>query len=151
MMFKTNILLPWKIERVFDALNAPSMMQRVAWPLVVFKAVKPAEFPERWQNGGNYRMNMFLFGFLPLGWQELSIQSSWTDTGAVLIDTGPGFAIKLWDHRVVLSKDEEGGTRYDETLELTTGLMAPIIWLGMKALFAWRKHRWMTITKEEVA
>lgn len=23
------------------------------------------------------------------------------------IDSGPGFAIKLWDHRVVLSKDEE--------------------------------------------
>lgn len=63
MMFKTNLLLPWKIERVFEALNAPSMMQRVAWPLVVFKAVKPAEFPECWQNGGNYRMNMFLFGF----------------------------------------------------------------------------------------
>lgn len=151
MIFKTNIVIPWKIEDVFNALNAPSMMQRVAWPLVVFKAVRPSEFPERWQNDGNYRMNMYLLGFLPLGWQELSIQSNWTDTGAVLIDSGPGFAIKLWDHRVVLSEDEAENTCYDETLKLTTGLMAPIIWLGMKVLFAWRKHRWMTITKKEVA
>lgn len=149
MIFKTNITIPWNINTVFDALNSPSMMQKVAWPLVAFKAVSPKTFPERWENGGLYRMNMYFFGFLPLGWQELVIQSRKTDTEAILTDVGPGFAVKMWNHKVVLSKDGEASTHYEETLELTAGLMTPLIWVGMTALFAWRKYRWLAISKKD--
>lgn len=130
-----------------DALNAPSMMQKVAFPLVIFKAVKPSVFPERWENGGAYRMKMYLFGVLPLGWQELLIKSEVISEGAVLTDVGPGFAVKMWDHKVVLTKKGDSQTAYDETLVLTVGLMAPFIWIGMTALFAWRKYRWLSITR----
>jgi hypothetical protein len=147
MIFKTNIIIPWNIEYVFDALNEPLMMQKIASPLVIFKAVKPSVFPYRWQNGGKYRMNMYFFGVLPLGWQELSIESIRSDAGAVFTDIGPGFVVKQWNHKVILSNDGDLYTRYDETLELTVGLMAPLIWLGMTVLFAWRKYRWLTITK----
>ncbi len=148
MIFKTNITIPWNIDRVFDALNAPSMMQKVASPLVAFKAAKTSVFPDRWENGVTYRMNMYFLGFLPLGWQELSIQSKLTGTEAILTDIGPGFAVKMWNHKVILRKDGDSHTRYDETLDLTAGLMTPLIWIGMTALFAWRKYRWLTITKE---
>lgn len=148
MIFKTKLTIPWSIGRVFDALTAPSMMQKVASPLVVFKAVKPPVFPDRWENGGIYRMNMYLFGVLPLGWQELSIQSRNSGAQAELIDIGPGFAVKLWNHKVILRKVGETQTSYDETLDLTAGLMAPFIWIGMTALFAWRKYRWLALTKK---
>lgn len=147
MIFKTKITIPWSIERLFDALNAPAMMQKVAFPLVIFKAVRPKVFPERWEKGGSYRMKMNLFGVLPLGWQELSIQSQMSGERAVLTDIGPGFAVKMWDHKVVLTKQGDSKTEYDETLTLTVGLMAPLIWIGMTALFAWRKYRWLSITK----
>ncbi len=149
MIFKTNITIPWNIDHVFDALNAPSMMQKVASPLVVFKAVRPSIFPNRWENGATYRMKMYLLGFLPLGWQELSIQSKFTGTEAILTDVGPGFAVKMWDHKVILRKDGDSRTSYDETLNLTAGLMTPLIWIGMTALFAWRKYRWLTLTRED--
>ncbi len=147
MIFKTKITIPWHIDRVFDALNAPSMMQQVAFPLVIFKAVRPTVFPERWDNGATYRMKMYLFGVLPLGWQELSIRATRTTDQATLTDVGPGFAVKLWDHNVVLTKQGDSKTQYDETLTLTAGFMAPIIWIGMTALFAWRKYRWLSLTR----
>lgn len=110
MIFKTNITLSWNIDRVVDALNDLFMMQKVASPLVVFKAVKPAVFHYRWENEGACSMSMYLFGVLPLGWQEISIQSKRTDTEAILTDIGPGFSVKLWDHKVIVRKDGKSRT-----------------------------------------
>lgn len=146
MIFETNLVLPWEMKRVFTALNAPSMMQKVAFPLVIFRPIEPTTFPEQWKNGATYRMNMYFFGFLPLGWQQLTIRSTSSETAATLSDVGPGFAVKMWNHRVQLTKK---GTAciYEETLELSAGILAPVIWIGMKALFVWRKYRWLQITR----
>lgn len=57
-----------------------------------------------------YRMKMYLFGVLPLGWQELSIRATRTTEQATLTDVGPGFAVKLWDHNVVLTKQGDSKT-----------------------------------------
>ena len=149
MKLSTKININWPVIKTFNALKSPAMMQRVAWPVVIFKPVKPDIFPEQWEQGIVYRMNMYLLGFLPMGWQELKISSQQDEVNKVYIlrDVGPGWAVKWWDHKVVLKSVAENITNYDEILELKTGLLGPIIWLGMKLLFFWRKYRWLKLTK----
>jgi hypothetical protein len=140
---KTKFILPTKIDILYDALKSPKMMQTVAWPMVYFQPVEPKDFPEKWENGSTYKMNMDLFGFMPIGWQVLNINSSYFDQEAVLSDIGPGFAVKLWDHKVLLKKHSETETLYDEVLYLTVNpLVAPMMFISMKILFWWRKIRW---------
>jgi hypothetical protein len=149
MKLITKININWPVIKTFNALKSPAMMQRVAWPLVIFKPVKPSIFPEQWQEEFTYRMNMYLLGFLPMGWQELKISSHRDEINKIYIlkDVGPGWAVKWWDHQVVLKPISENITSYDEILELKTGLLGPIIWIGMNLLFKWRKYRWLKLTK----
>jgi len=149
MKFTTSININWPVEKTFDALKSPAMMQQVAWPLVKFKPVEPAVFPDKWQDGSTYKMKMYLLGFLPMGWQELKISSQYNEkeNKYLLNDVGPGWAVKWWDHKVELKRVSEKVTHYDEELNLTTGLLSPIIWLGMSLLFKWRKNRWLQLTK----
>ncbi len=147
MIFKTDIILNWPIEKTFAALKNPAMMKKVAWPLVIFKPVNLEVFPESWQDGQTYKMNMYLLGFLPMGWQELKISSQQDADKYILKDVGPGWAVKWWDHQVILAKILENKTHYEEELILSAGFLKPIIWLVMTALFWWRKYRWLKLTK----
>lgn len=148
--FTTQQKLNWEVDKVFAALLDPGMMQRVACPLVLFQAKEPKRFPARWLEGETYKMNMYLFGFLPLGWQQLTITAEKDQTNQVykLIDAGPGWAVKYWQHQVVVKPTEGNKTFYDETLELQVGLLKPIIYLGMKLLFWWRQQRWQQLTNK---
>lgn len=149
MIFKTDIIIDWAVTKTFTAMKSPAMMQKVAWPLVIFKPVKPKVFPDMWQDGETYKMNMYLLGFLPMGWQQLEISSE-QDVNSneyILKDIGPGWAVKWWDHKVTLKKVSDNSTHYEEQLVLKTGFLGPIIWLGMTVLFWWRKKRWLQITK----
>lgn len=123
-------------------------MQHVAFPLVIFRPASNVTFPDRWENGATYRMNMYVLGILPLGWQELKITTQFNHDTAVLKDIGPGFAVKFWDHTVELVQINESLTQYDEELKLTAGALSPFIWVGMKLLFWWRKYRWITLVNK---
>lgn len=117
---------------------------------LAFGDIKPVNlevFPESWQDGQTYKMNMYLFGFLPMGWQELKISSQQDADKYILKDVGPGWAVKWWDHQVILAKILENKTHYEEELILSAGFLKPIIWLVMTALFWWRKYRWLKLTK----
>ncbi len=148
MKFTTSINFNVPIEKVFEALKNPAIMQRVAWPLVVFKPVKPVIWPAKWEEGKIYKINMYLLGFLPMGWQELKITTQQDPAQNIfaLYDSGPGWAVKWWNHKVELTKVSEIVTNYKEELNLTAGLLTPVIWLGMKVLFKWRQYRWGKIT-----
>lgn len=149
MLFKTNIIINWPVSKAFDAMQNPAMMQKVAWPLVIFKAINPSPFPQRWQDGSNYTMKMYLLGFLPMGWQKLEISSehNTAQNTYTLKDVGPGWAVKWWNHKVTLKPVAENSTQYEEELVLTTGILGPIVWIGMTLLFSWRKYRWLQLTK----
>lgn len=145
MKFTTELTLPWSLERVADALQDPMMMQRVAAPFIRFTPIEPMSFPTRWVKGSTYRMRLALLGFLPMGWQQMTITNEAQPEKFTLIDTGPGQIVKQWDHRVDLTS-VPGGTRYHETLILAAGLMTPIVWLGMSVVMWWRRRRWVALT-----
>lgn len=147
MIFKLEMNIPWNMERLHSTLLQPSMMKKVAYPIVHFKPLIPKYFPDTWEQGKTYKMSMYLFGVFPMGWQELTINSIKNTNEASLLDVGPGLIVRKWDHRVMLTKKSDHETRYEETLHLEAGIFTPIVWLGMILLFWWRKKRWIQITK----
>jgi hypothetical protein len=148
IVLKSKLKFSQPIDKLQKALLSPEMMCRVAWPMVKFVPENPPQFPEFWEQGKTYRLKMYAFYFIPLFWQELTISWENLENGSFIFkDIGPGFAVKLWDHSVVLTPIDSEKTNYDETLELTTNFLGPLLWIAMKILFLWREHRWKKLMR----
>ena len=59
-----------------------------------------------------------------------------------LRDNGSSAIIKKWDHWITISPNAEGGTRYSDDVEVSAGIMTPVIW-ALAWVFYWhRQKRW---------
>jgi hypothetical protein len=146
IVLKSKLEFPWTIDRLQTALLSPAMMSKVAWPMVKFVPENPSQFPDFWEQGKTYRLRMYAFYFIPLFWQELKISWENLEDGSFIFkDIGPGFAVKMWNHSVVITPINSQKTSYNETLQLTTGFLGPLLWVAMKLLFLWREYRWKKI------
>lgn len=130
-----NTFLPCSAEEAALHLKKPSLLLYVARPLVVFSPCRNATLPEEWQTAA-YRLEMRLFGIIPLGWQEVDISYPAADCFTML-DNGRGMLIRRWRHTITV-KPQNGGCLYSDHLEIDAGILtAPT---GMAARFFFR-HR----------
>ena len=66
-------VLPAETAVVWDHVLQPRLMCFVAKGMLTFQPIEPKEFPERW-SAGRFRVRKRLYGLLPIGWQEISIE-----------------------------------------------------------------------------
>ncbi|NIK75296.1 hypothetical protein FHS15_000394 [Paenibacillus castaneae] len=57
---------------LWSNLSSTSTFQKVSSPLMRFKYAGHTAFPTHWSEGETYKLNMFLFGFIPLGEHSIS-------------------------------------------------------------------------------
>jgi hypothetical protein len=100
---------------------------------------------ENFKSGGRYLVKLRLFGMLPFGKQWIVTSVHDPKTGEwpkQLRDNGSSAIIKKWDHWITISPNAEGGTRYSDDVEVSAGIMTPVIW-ALAWVFYWhRQKRW---------
>ena len=128
-------------ETIRDHIMRPALLLHVSAPLLHFKPLDPAPLPETWQDG-EYRVGMWLFGFLPLGWQMvgLEIQPLRSDIWSIR-DNGRGALIRTWDHWIEVAPDGDG-TRYTDRVTVEAGLLTPFVVLFARIFYRHRQRRW---------
>jgi hypothetical protein len=140
---KMSTLLNAPLQQVAEHTAKPALLAYVAAPLIQFQPVLPARWPEQWADGAQYQVQLWQFGFIPLGWQIIRTQivSAQADH-FIFRDRGQGGLAKTWDHTITLIKAGDTTTLYSDSIEIKAGLLTPFV-VGFAAIFyRWRQHRW---------
>lgn len=134
-------------SRVWREVKTVRLFRFVTAPVVVFRSAEPGGFPDQFVPGP-HRVNMYLFGVLPMG-QQILDASMGPDDGPTywLRDNGRSALIKKWDHRVTVSPSNDGHTNYRDEVEIEAGILTPIIFAFAALFFRWRQHRWRVLVK----
>lgn len=134
-------VLPAETAVVWDHVLQPRLMCFVAKGMLTFQPIEPKEFPERW-SAGRFRVRKRLYGLLPIGWQEISIEFL-PDQGRMqrMRENGRGWLIPTWDHTIVV-EPVEGGTRYVDLVKIEAGVLTPLVVAFARRFFAHRQRRW---------
>jgi hypothetical protein len=139
-----------RADRVADLASDPTHMRALLRPLVVAAPIDPPAFPRRWAPG-RYRVDMKLFGFIPLGWQDIMVTAIGIDplTGRWhMHDAGCGLLARRWDHEIEVEALDDGRTRYTDRVEVEAGVTTIAAWLFAQAVFAWRHYRWRVLLRD---
>ena len=142
-LIEISTLLQAPLEQVAQQTARPALLAYVAAPLLKFHPVQPAQWPEQWADGGQYRIHIWQFGFIPLGWQIIRTQIVSAQAERYIFrDHGYGMLAKTWDHTITLIKVSETTTQYSDRIEIKAGWLTPIV-VGFAAIFyRWRQRRW---------
>lgn len=137
-------VLPADPAVVWDHVLQPRLMCFVAKGMLTFQPIEPNEFPERW-SASRFKVRKLLFGVLPIGWQEISIEFL-PDQGRMhrMRENGRGWLIPTWDHTMEV-EPVEGGTRYVDRVRIEAGVLTPIVVAFARRFFAHRQRRWQKL------
>ena len=138
MRLECRTLLAAPVERVREELTRPTLLNRIAAPILTFAPVHPAWFPERWEAGTTYRTRLLLGDRFSLGEHRLQPQADLVEP-VVWRDVGGSDLIPLWQHKILL-EDVHGMTRYTDRVEIHGGWLTGPVWLFAK-IFYWHRQR----------
>jgi hypothetical protein len=127
-------------ESVRDHVKQPRLLVYVTSGLLRFRPVDPPDFPEHWSEG-QYRVRMMMFGFIPIGWQDISIEHPGSDDEWIVRDNGSGSIAHVWDH-LIYASPEGTGTRYVDRVKIQAGWLTPFVALFARLFYGYRQYRW---------
>ena len=132
-------------DQVWEAVQTPALLRHIAWPVISFALPAKADWPAQFVDGEPVAARLWLIGFIPLGQQWIvpslhqPSESAWPQR---LRDNGHSRLIRRWDHWISVEPDDEGGTRYRDTVEIAAGVLTPLIGLFAHLFYRHRQRRW---------
>lgn len=136
--------LPADTAIVWEHIHQTRVWIFVSKGFLTFVPIDPGSFPMRW-SCGRYRVQKYLFGMLPIGWQEIGIEFP-PDQGLKhrMRDNGRGWMIPVWEHLIEI-EPVDGGTRYVDTVHIEAGLLTPFVAAFARRFFQHRQKRWQKL------
>jgi hypothetical protein len=131
-------------ETVWAEVQTAPLLMHIAWPLVRFVPAGDQPF-ETFKPGGRYAVKLRLFGMVPFGtqWIITSVHESETDIWPKrLRDNGYSALISKWDHWITIAPAADGGTEYRDEVDISAGIMTPLIWAFAQIFYRHRQRRW---------
>jgi hypothetical protein len=150
MQMQRTTIFPASPGRVWELLQRPETLLTISKPLMFFKPLDPPRLPEEWEEG-EYKVSMWLFGFVPFGWQVIGVEFPDADEESgvrKLRDNGYGGFIRKWDHLIEIEpvssaeNPDEKWTKYTDRVTIDAGILTPNVWLFAKLFYAHRQRRW---------
>lgn len=133
--------LPIAAADAFARVRTPALLEHVAAPLLRFVPIDPPVFPPFWAES-DYRVQVKLFGVVPLGRQTIAISIGALEGAFAVRDNGSGDLAQRWDHRITIVPDGEGRCTYRDEVEIEAGPLTPIVWAFANYFYRHRQRRW---------
>jgi hypothetical protein len=129
-------------DDVWAMLRDPLALGEVVAPLIEIEPVGHQRFPPTWSSG-DHLVRLRLFGILPVGDQLIRLSTSRRGDVRILEDSGrpvsgPLGVITKWRHRMAVSPLPGGRTFYRDRLDISAGMLTPIVWIGTWLLWQYR-------------
>jgi len=139
---------------VWDKIQDPAAMQRMAEPVASIEPVDPPAFPDEWVDGERYEAAIELLGLVPAGRQtiapeRLEVRKEPGEAFYRFEDAGHGSLFQTWNHVMTVRETSDGRTAYTDDIEVAAGVLTPIAYLVTKLLVAHRHRRWHDVVDRE--
>ncbi|MEO1078309.1 MAG: hypothetical protein AAFY29_02050 [Pseudomonadota bacterium] len=136
-------------ERVRQELKTSRLLEYVNEGLLSFQAEEASSLPEVWEEG-RFRVRLKLFGWLPIGYQDIGIEQPSESDQWVVRDNGSGSIARVWDHLIFVEPDGEG-TQYTDRIQVEAGLLTPFVALFAHIQYRYRQRRWRRLVARNFA
>jgi hypothetical protein len=137
-------------EQAWAALQTSALHREVIWPLMRFRSLDATEAPERWSQGDTFHFRIYLFGVVPLGKHTILIERM--DPVAREIQSREHSAlVRRWDHLIRLVPAPDGRTLYSDEVQISAGLLTPLVWAFAHWFYRHRQRRWRRIARRLAA
>jgi len=145
MRVRLDLLLDCPPDAAWAAVHSPGVFQAVSGPITTVESLEPGGFPERWP-GGDHRVRLRMLGRLPMGTQLIRLSDEVRPGERVVHDTGGPLTgamrvVRRWHHRMAISDDGSGRTRFRDTLTIGAGVLTPFAWLGFWVFWQLRARK----------
>ena len=145
MRVRLDLLLDCPPDAAWAAVHSPGVFQAVSGPITTVESLEPGGFPERWP-GGDHRVRLRMLGRLPMGTQLIRLSDEVRPGERVVHDTGGPRTgamrvVRRWHHRMAISDDGSGRTRFRDTLTIGAGVLTPFAWLGFWVFWQLRARK----------
>lgn len=132
-------------DEVWEFLHDPLALGEVVAPLLELEPVGHRRFPPRW-TPGDHLVRTRLLGIVPLGDQRIRLSATRRGDARILEDSGGPISGVLgvvtgWRHRMAVSPAPGGGTLYRDRLDISAGILTPLVWVGTWMLWQYRAGR----------
>jgi hypothetical protein len=143
-----KLTLDCEPEAAWRAIQSPTVFREASMPLLDFKSLEAAGFPNRWEEGV-HPVEIRALG-IPIGTQSIRIElpDRRHEGVQILRDNGGGLSgattvFTKWDHRMAIaaSPDQPGKTLYRDRLLFSAGALSPAVWPSMWAFWQLRGAR----------
>ncbi|MEO5534666.1 MAG: hypothetical protein ABIR17_05985 [Pseudolysinimonas sp.] len=131
-------------DAVWEMLHDPLALGQVLAPLLRITPVGHRRFPPRWSSGEHLTRAKVL-GVVPVGDQLIRLSESTRGDARILEDSGGPVSgmlavITTWRHRMAVSRIEGDRTLYRDRLDFSAGILTPVVWIGIWALWQFRAN-----------
>lgn len=126
--------------RLRQELQTSRLLRYVNAGLLSFQSEQASPLPEIWDEG-IYRVRLKLFGWLPIGHQQIGIEKPGASDKWVVRDNGSGSIARVWDHLIFVEPDAEGSV-YTDRIRVEAGLLTPVVALFAHIQYRYRQRRW---------
>lgn len=143
MRVQLKLVLDAPPDAVWAALRSPSVLSEVAHPFFSFEPLSPRGLPRYWTEGEHPVLARAFWAIVPVGEQTIDIRTRERRDVRILEDrggpvSGPLSIITRWRHRMAVSPAADGRTLYRDRLDISAGLLTPLVWIGTWAFWQWR-------------
>lgn len=143
MRVQLKLVLDASPDAVWAALRSPAVLAEVSHPFFSFEPLSPRGLPKTWTEGPHPVAARALFDLIPAGEQVIDISYHERGGARIVEDdggpvSGPLAVITRWRHRMAVSAADDGRTLYRDRLDISAGLLTPLVWIGVWAFWQWR-------------
>jgi hypothetical protein len=137
-------------EKVWAELQTSALHREIIRPLIRFSSLDIPGTSERWTQGATYRFRCYLFGVIPFGEHTIFLER--IDPVAREIQSREHEAlVRHWDHLIVIRPTPDGRTLYSDEIEISAGLLTPLVWAFAHWFYRHRQRRWRRIARRLTA
>ncbi|MEM8561599.1 MAG: hypothetical protein AAGF57_05155 [Pseudomonadota bacterium] len=129
-------------------LKTTRLLEYIAHPLVKFVPYDPPLLPEFWSEE-TYWCKLKYLGAIPAGLQAIVISFPDAEEDSfTLCDRGHSRLIPVWNHTINVTATDDG-VRYEDHVEMSAGVLTPVVGFFARQFFAHRQRRWHKLIEAE--
>ena len=133
-------------DKVWAELQKSALHREIIRPLMRFRSLDVPDASECWTQGSTFHFRIYLLGVIPLGKHTIFIERMDPVAGE-LQSREHSAMVRRWDHLIRVRPTPDGRALYSDEVEISAGLLTPLVWAFAQWFYRHRQRRWRRIAR----